>query len=200
MKGLLDPKTANYLAAVVEVSGKLGLAWVELSTGRFSLTGMMRTELADEIARLNPAETLLSETQLDAPWAKALRGTSWLLDHHAALLGFSGRGGPEHALRPFQNQNPRRLRNRRPRPRSPGRGRLDRLPRRDPENRRSATSPGSSRTEQADVLALDETTRRSLELTRTLREGKREGSLLSVIDRTVTPMGARLLAEWLTRR
>ena len=35
---LLDPKTANYLAAVVEVGGKLGLAWVELSTGRFSLT------------------------------------------------------------------------------------------------------------------------------------------------------------------
>ena len=41
-------------------------------------------------------------------------------------------------------------------------------------------------------------TRRSLELTRTLRDGKREGSLLQVIDRTSTPMGARLLAEWLT--
>ena len=41
-------------------------------------------------------------------------------------------------------------------------------------------------------------TRRSLELTRTLREGKREGSLLQVIDRTGTPMGARLLADWLT--
>ena len=40
---LLDPKTANYLAAVVEVGGKMGLAWVELSTGRFSLTGLMRT-------------------------------------------------------------------------------------------------------------------------------------------------------------
>ena len=31
---LLDPRTANYLAAVVEVGGKLGLAWVDLSTGR----------------------------------------------------------------------------------------------------------------------------------------------------------------------
>ena len=41
-------------------------------------------------------------------------------------------------------------------------------------------------------------TRRSLELTRTLREGEREGSLLQAIDRTCTPMGARLLAEWLT--
>ncbi|HEX8202834.1 MAG TPA: DNA mismatch repair protein MutS, partial [Isosphaeraceae bacterium] len=48
------------------------------------------------------------------------------------------------------------------------------------------------------TLALDEMTRRSLELTRTLREGKRDGSLLSVVDRAVTPMGARLLAAWLT--
>ena len=51
---------------------------------------------------------------------------------------------------------------------------------------------------KADTLALDEMTRRSLELTRTLREAKREGSLLQVIDRTVTPMGARLLADYLT--
>src|SRR5262249_57932927 len=49
-------------------------AWVELSTGRFSLTGLMRTELVDEIARLNPAEVLISELSLDAPWVKMLRG------------------------------------------------------------------------------------------------------------------------------
>ena len=40
-------------------------------------------------------------------------------------------------------------------------------------------------------------TRRSLELTRTLRDGQRDGSLLSVLDRTVTPMGARLLHDCL---
>ena len=51
---------------------------------------------------------------------------------------------------------------------------------------------------RADTLALDEMTRRSLELVRTLREGKREGSLLSVIDLSATPMGSRLLSEWLT--
>src|SRR5207302_1344857 len=50
---------------------------------------------------------------------------------------------------------------------------------------------------QHNFLLLDEVTRRSLELTRTLREGGREGSLLSVVDRTVTPMGARLLQDWL---
>ncbi len=70
---LLDPRSSNYLAAVVEAGGKLGLAWVELSTGRFSLTGVSRTELGDEVARLSPAEMLISEMHLDAPWVRALR-------------------------------------------------------------------------------------------------------------------------------
>src|SRR5207245_6343749 len=42
------------------------------------------------------------------------------------------------------------------------------------------------------LLTLDEVTRRSLELTRTLRDAQREGSLLSILARTVTPMGARM--------
>ncbi len=45
------------------------------------------------------------------------------------------------------------------------------------------------------LLFLDEVTRRGLELTRTLRDGDRAGSLLAVLDRTVTAMGARLLQE-----
>ena len=41
--GLLDPRVSNYLAGVVEVAGKLGLAWVELSTGAVFLCGALRT-------------------------------------------------------------------------------------------------------------------------------------------------------------
>ena len=47
-------------------------------------------------------------------------------------------------------------------------------------------------------LLIDESTRRSLELTETLRHGTVDGSLISVIDQTVTPMGARVLADWLS--
>jgi DNA mismatch repair protein MutS len=46
-------------------------------------------------------------------------------------------------------------------------------------------------------VGLDGVTRRNLELTRTLRDGGVQGSLLGVLDRTVTPMGARLLRRWL---
>ena len=49
----------------------------------------------------------------------------------------------------------------------------------------------------ADRLAIDPATRRSLELVATIRDGRREGSLLGVMDRTVTSLGARLLADWL---
>jgi DNA mismatch repair protein MutS len=195
--GLLDPKSANYLAAVVEAGGKLGLAWVDLSTGKFALAGVSRTEFLDEIARLAPAETLISELSIDTPWVRALRGQptgsitsrpSWdfqaeqarnaLFDHFrtTTLAGF---GVDDHAvevqaagalvayLRETQK------------------GSIRHITRLVPYRR-------------GETLALDEMTRRSLELTRTLREAKREGSLLQVIDRTVTPMGARLLAEWLT--
>src|SRR6185436_15205112 len=47
------------------------------------------------------------------------------------------------------------------------------------------------------VMPLDEMTRRNLELTESLRGGGAEGTLLSVLDRTATPMGARLLRQWL---
>ncbi|ODT98441.1 MAG: DNA mismatch repair protein MutS [Planctomycetes bacterium SCN 63-9] len=194
---LLDPKTANFLAAVVEVGGKLGLAWIELSTGRFSLTTVMRTELADEIARLNPAEILVSETALDTPWVRSLRGfsgsvitvrPSWDFQPEQSrsalftqfgtttLAGFGvedraievqAAGALVAYLRETQKTN------------------LGHITRLHPYRRE-------------DTLALDEMSRRSLELNRTLREGKRDGSLLSVIDCTVTPMGARLLTEWLT--
>ena len=48
-----------------------------------------------------------------------------------------------------------------------------------------------------ETLEIDEASRRSLEISRTIREGRREGSLLAVLDHAVTPMGSRLLAEWI---
>jgi DNA mismatch repair protein MutS len=193
----LDSKTSNYLAAVVEVRGKLGLAWVELSTGRFSLTCVARTELADEIARLNPSEVLVSELSLEAPWLRALRNAqnfaitarpSWdfvleqaqkVLNEQFGTTTLAGFGveddGPEvpaaGALIAYLRDTQKTA--------------IGHIARLTPYHRK-------------DVLGLDEMTRRSLELTRTLRDARREGSLLQAIDRTCTPMGARLLGDWLT--
>ncbi|MDR3639144.1 MAG: DNA mismatch repair protein MutS, partial [Isosphaeraceae bacterium] len=194
---LLDPKTANYLAAVVEAGGKLGLAWAELSTGRFALTAVSRTELADEVARLQPAETLISETNLDSPWVRALRAQAGLaitsrpswdfqpeqartaLFEHFRTVTLTGFGVDDEAL---EVQAAGAL--------------IAYL--RDTQKSSIAHITRLTPHRRAETMALDEMTRRSLELSRTLRDGKRDGSLLQVIDRTVTPMGARLLADWLT--
>jgi DNA mismatch repair protein MutS len=193
----LDARTSNYLAAVVEVRGKLGLAWVELSTGRFSLTCVGRTELADEIARLNPSEILVSELSIDSPWVRSLRnGTnlaitsrpSWdfvleqaqkVLNEQFGTTTLAGFGVEDDC------------------PEVPAAGALIAYLR---DTQKSAIGHIARLTpyHRKDVLALDEMTRRSLELTRTLRDARRDGSLLQAIDRTCTPMGARLLGDWLT--
>ena len=196
-ENLLDPRSANYLAAIVEVKGKLGLAWVELSTGRFSLTGVSRTELVDELARLMPAEVLISEVAIDAPWAKALRS------HSSAPITarHSWDFQPEQARQALFDQFRTKT--------LAGFGIDDEAPEVQAagalmaylrETQKSALGHLTRLTpyRRAGILAIDEMTRRSLELTRTLRDARREGSLIQVIDRTCTPMGARLLAEWLT--
>ena len=48
-----------------------------------------------------------------------------------------------------------------------------------------------------EYMILDETARRNLELTETMREKKRKGSLLNVMDRTVTSMGGRMIRKWI---
>ncbi len=194
---LLDPRSANYLAAVVESKGKLGLAWVELSTGKFEMAECLRHELLDELTRLEPAEILVSETALDAPWLRTLRGMtraaittrpSWdfVLEQSRGVLcdqfgvkTLTGFGVEDDAIEVAAA------------------GALVAYLR---ETQKSAVGHIARLApyRRAKTMALDSMTRRSLELTRTLREGKREGSLLAVIDRTVTPMGARLLADWLT--
>jgi DNA mismatch repair protein MutS len=193
----LDPRASNYLASVVEVRGKLGLAWIELSTGRFSLTCAGRTELLDEIARLNPSEILISETSLEAPWVRGLREgsaavvtsrPSWdfvleqaqkVLNEQFGTTTLAGFGVEDDC------------------PEVPAAGALIAYLR---DTQKSAIAHVARLTpyHRKDVLGLDEMTRRSLELTRTLRENRREGSLLHAIDRTCTPMGARLLGDWLT--
>jgi DNA mismatch repair protein MutS len=194
---MLDPRAANYLAAVVEVRGKLGLAWVELSTGRFSLTGVSRTELGDEMARISPAETLVSETAIDTPWAKVLRSGGAMAITPRPSWDFVA----EQAHKVLQEQFGTRT--------MAGFGVDDDAPElqaagalvaylRDTQKSAIGHIARLTPYRRADVLALDEMTRRSLELTRTLRDNRREGSLLHAIDRTCTAMGARLTAEWLT--
>ena len=197
---LLDPRENNFIAAVAP-GKQVGLAWLELSTGRFMATELAPDELADELARLQPAECLIPEGARDASTTEAeaffkssfrtgmplterpiwnftpTTATRVLLEHFgtSTLEGFGWEGTSAGivaagVLLEYVQETQRSS--------------VPHIVRLEPYVR------GTS-------LLIDEATRRSLELTRTLREGRREGSLLAIIDETVTPMGARLLADWL---
>jgi DNA mismatch repair protein MutS len=190
---LLDPRASNYLAAVATAGDTAGLAWVELSTGRFFAACIPAARLADELARIHPAECVVSEeTQLPAgaldPGQMLTRRAAWsfsldtardvLLKHFgvASLEGFGFDDADGPAIRAAGAVLAYLLETQKA-----SLGHIDTLLR---------YSAGAT-------LEIDAATRRSLEITGTMREARREGSLLGVMDRTVTAMGSRLLADWL---
>jgi DNA mismatch repair protein MutS len=208
---LLDPRQANHLVAICPGRAErgagqdsLGLAWVDLSTGRFHAAEVLWPRLVDEIQRLAPAECLNSETAGNGPAfgpgllidtlrqaAPAMTVTSrpdWTFDPATARAAlFRHFGVATLAGFGFDDDQPCLA----------AAGAL--LLYLQETLKADLAHLTQIRPYRSDCfLFLDEVTRRSLELTRTLREGKREGSLLDVIDRTVTSMGARLLHDWLT--
>jgi len=193
-EALLDPRQNNFLAAVA-AGEPAGMAWVDVSTGRFLATSFPTAELPDQLARIAPAECLLAEDAAPLPrqldermmvtrrpgWAFSLETARQNLLKHfhtTSLEGFGFSDGPADAqalaaagaVIDYLNETQKT-----------SLGHVDRLV----PQRTSGT------------LEIDVSSRRSLEITRTIREGRREGSLLAVLDRTATAMGSRLLAEWL---
>ena len=193
---LLDPRQSNHLVAVCPAPAGAGLAWVELSTGQFFAADLTLPRLQDELARLAPAEGLLAEAApprlaeavlAAVPTLAVTRRPDWTFDTQSARSAlFQHFGVSTCAGFGFDDAQPCLV--------AAGalllylqetlKANLAHLNRLRPYR-------------QDQYLMLDEVTRRSLELTRTLREGEREGSLLAVLDQTVTPMGARLLQDWL---
>jgi len=196
-EGLLDPRRNNFLASVFPEKSGVGLAWLELSTGRFSTAHVEPQNLSDELARIQPAECLVPDQTLPdrilaalvardgmlvsrrPPWNYARHDCRRLLLTHFGTATLDGFDLDEN---------------------SPGITAAGALLQYVQETQKSALAH-IVRLEQyrrGASLLIDEATRRSLELTETLRQGTREGSLLAVIDETVTPMGARVLAERLS--
>jgi DNA mismatch repair protein MutS len=193
-EGLLDPRAPNHLVAIATVKpGLFGLAWVDLSTGSFAATDVPAPRLPDELSRLNSSECLYADA-LTSIVAQAA-GTSlpksrvsrpdWTFDPSTALAALKNHFGVGTLTGfGFADDQPCLV--------AAGAGIIylqETL-------KASLQHIRRLRPHRPDaLLTLDEVTRRSLELTRTLRDNQREGSLLSVLDRTVTPMGARLLHD-----
>lgn len=220
---LLDPKESNFLAAVFPARDRVGVAWLELSTGRFqcadlalgeirpgagraprdrvslsfSAASQQPSALLDELARIRPAECLIPETHRADPAVIRLNELPDMVLTTRAPWCFVPDHGRDVLLRHFQTST---LEGFDLDADSLGITAAGALIEYVQETQKSSLGH-IVRLEQyrrGSSLLIDEATRRSLELTRTMREGRREGSLLSVLDETATPMGARMLAEWLS--
>ncbi|MCE4225198.1 DNA mismatch repair protein MutS [Methylobacterium sp. C25] len=196
---LLDPARANLLLAigrrkVSEQSHAYGLAALDISTGRFSLSEVADGALSAAIARYEPREIVLSEAiHSDPALARLWRDTS------AAVVPLA-----QAELEPASAE--RRIREQFGVTTLDGFGQFSRaeiaaagaallyIERTQIGTRVPLSAP--TREASGATLSIDAATRANLELTRTL-SGERKGSLLDTIDRTVSAGGARLLAEHL---
>ncbi len=191
---LLESRRHNYLAACAEAGGRIGLAWIDISTGDFQTQPIGAGDLAAALSRLEPGELLVPDTLLQKP------------DLFETFGDWRDRLSPLPSSR-FDGVN--------------GRKRLEALFGVETVDAFGAFSasevaaagalvdyialtqkgrvPRISRMRRLDkgaVMEIDAATRRNLELMRTL-SGERKGSVLSIIDKTVAASGARLLAAWL---
>ena len=202
---LLDGARANYVCAVAAAKdthrgadgAQVGIAAADLSTGELRLFVVTHADAPAVLARLAPRELLLvrqREAGVLEPALQAADGAlvtereGWEFDAQlaadelarqftvASLEGF-GLGADDQAAIGVAGALLRYLRELQP-------GGLPHLARPVVER------PGG-------VMPLDEMTRRNLELVESLRGGDVAGTLLSVLDHTTTPMGQRLLRQWL---
>ncbi len=221
---MLDGREENFLAAMVLLSDgdsrhthsdldsvapldapaessspRVGIAWCELSTGKFFTLVDSLAACQEELARISPRELIYPETpdHQVPPWAEHISEIIhltltarpiWQLDQHHAVetirkhygvLNFAGFGYEQ---------------DRDPALRAAG-GLLAYLHETQKAALEHLQPPLGF--ERRRHLVIDPTSLRSLEINRSLRNNSAEGSLVRALDNTKTPMGSRMLRNWL---
>jgi DNA mismatch repair protein MutS len=203
----LDAKRNNYLMAVCfNARGNgAGVAYCDITTGEFAATQINGTRndeverhVGEELSRLHPSELLPidwqpAESSLHGliatykplisniePWQTELATATDALKRHFQVVSLDGFGllGKPEAIRAAAAL-------------------LAYLRLMQPAALTQLTRLASY--EVSEFMTLDEATRRNLELTATIRSNDVKGSLLDVLDHTLTPMGGRLLRRWLNQ-
>jgi DNA mismatch repair protein MutS len=193
--GLLPPDANNYLVSVQVQGNQAGVAYVDISTGEFAVTELasddIQIALRAELTRLQPAEILYPDTlqlpdglsgHLSAwqPWHFEFERCQEILMNHfkvASLDGFGLRGMT------LAIQTAGVI--------------LQYLKETQAASLKLLT--GLSTYFTSEFMTLDASTRRNLELIETIRDGSVQGSLLGELDHCVTPMGKRLVRQWVSK-
>lgn len=191
---LLEAGTNNFVAAVSFEKGRVGIAFCDVSTGEFAATEVAEGELNETLEGISPAEIIVSRAQKDRLSNLRLSSTplitrleEWIFDReygeerlreHFSTRSLKGFGVEDMSagilaaggVMHYLMENQRSKL-----------GHITRIRRYSPQ----------------DYISLDPATKRNLEIVFSASDGARYGSLLSVLDRTKTPMGGRLLKRWI---
>lgn len=194
---LLEPGRASLLLALArrrpsDSAALYGLAAIDISTGRFTVMEAAQDRLAIEFARLEPREIICPDAIHDDPELKAFWKEVALPVTPLAREGLDA-ASAERRLREFFGVATLDAFGSFSRAEIAAAGAALAYVERTQFGARPSLSP-PVRDGGGTTMLIDAATRANLELTRTLG-GERTGSLLAAIDRTVTPGGARLLAE-----
>jgi DNA mismatch repair protein MutS len=186
---LLEERRDNTLAAVFGSRGRFGLAWLDLSAGRFSVMEVAGLAALDaELERLRPAELLAPDGaqpsqdrswRLRPPWHFELDSATRALTEQFQVRDLAGFGCADKPLAIIAAG-----------------GLLAYV--RETQKSSLPHLRSISTEERAESLIMDPATRRNLELDESLA-GAPELTLAGIFDRTATPMGGRTLRRWLHR-
>jgi DNA mismatch repair protein MutS len=197
--GLLDEKTHNFILAICLQNRDIGLSCLDISTGTFRLTQSDNPDvIRDEIIRIAPREILLPESlQQDSERLGVFqhlfsgKAVSYTQDQH-----FDYRNAREKLIRQFQTLS---LEGFGCETLLAGVGAAGALITYVQETQKQ-TIDHICRIEtyiQSQFLVVDDIGCRNLELMQTIQGDTRKGTLLSILDRTMTAMGARRLKNWI---
>ena len=190
-ESVLDEKTANYLVAVFEDKQGFGLAYTDISTGEFSATKMESfNALKNEIQRLNPAELLLDkESLLSDELSRIVQNISfWFLPKNPQKTLQDFFQIPN--LKVFYIENDEEVV-------KAAALLLDYVL--DTQKGKVQQITSIKKYQLSDYMPIDYSTIRNLEVFHTMHDGSHKGSLLSVVDKTVTAAGGRKLKNWLVQ-
>jgi DNA mismatch repair protein MutS len=194
---ILDHKKNNYLMAVFVRENIAGISFCDISTGEFYTYEVPEEQLSQQIESISPSEILVQKKDKDfftkliqkiSPSLRITKIDDWVFNFEYAkemlvmqfktvtLKGF----GIDHfvtgiiscgAILNYLQETQK--------------ANLSHL------NKVSAYNP-------SEYMILDHSTKRNLEITYTMQDGGREGSLISILDKTETAMGGRLLKKWIS--
>lgn len=196
---VLDEKKNNYLMSIYLSNNKYGISAVDISTGEFLTTQLdnsSENKLIDEIGRFNPAEIICNEAFINTELAENIKDKfnvfistfhKWAFEydtafknlcHHFSVVSLDGYGLNKMSLSVCSSGAV-----------------LQYLTETQKTNLSHILNISIYST--SEYMMLDISSRRNLELTETFREKSRKGSLLWVLDRTKSVLGARLLRKWI---